>query len=234
MSERTPICDCLLPPACAHFWHAIALSTSIRPGKGTSPCVGWSKVKPNGTNTLDLCNECVPQPATASFISSHFFSPIRSLLPFCRLILQSFQLSSKLLARSEQVRLDEKCVRQLAGSLHCGTCLQSSLDPGTRPCRSTCRSVVSSCMASSELVHISQAWKELTQSLGKLVDSVVAQRNPETIFAAYPNLLNGALELARSKNEIFKKVCRISSLVLIMIHQLVRRPTASLPRAICS
>ena len=79
------------------------------------------------------------------------------------------------------------------------------------------------CINTSELSAISKAWKELAVTLKKLVDSMVAQYNPETIFNAYPSLLSEALELARSKNEISKKVCRISSPVLIAISELVTR-----------
>ena len=144
--------------------------------------------------------------------------------PLHRLILQSFQLSSKLLARAEQVRLDEKCVRQLEGSWHCGVCLEN--DPGTRLCGSTCRAMVSSCVASSELAPISQSWKDLAQSLNNLVNSVVLHRNPETIFASYTAMLNETLDLVRSKNEISKKVCvAFLSPVIIAISELARYAT---------
>lgn len=158
---------------------------------------------------------------TDSFI--HFIS-FSHLSFHRRLILQSFLLASKLMERSEAVRLEEKCVRQLAGSFHCGSCLleQPSLREH-QPCRSTCRDIVADCINTSELSAISKAWKELAVTLKKLVDSMVAQYNPETIFNAYPSLLSEALELARSKNEISKKVCRISSPVLIAISELVTR-----------
>lgn len=61
---------------------------------------------------------------------------------------------------------------------------------------------------------------------------MVAQYNPETIFASYPSLLSEALEVARSKNEISKTVCPISSPVFMAISELVRRRTASLARAL--
>lgn len=163
---------------------------------------------------------------TDSFI--HFIS--FSHLSFNhRLILQSFVLASKLIERAEAVRLEEKCVRQLAGSFHCNSCLlEQPVDSGSALCRSTCTDIISECINTSELSAISKSWKELAQSLKKLVDSMVAQYNPETIFASYPSLLSEALEVARSKNEISKTVCRISSPLLIAISQLVMRRTASL------
>ncbi len=111
--------DCLLPlPQCmccaVHFWNAIALSASAYGASSPSSsvdcahlftadtatataaaavavCVGWSKVKPSGTNTFDLCGVDFTlfrvcsgwkqagrhiqahshTPPTASFISSH-------------------------------------------------------------------------------------------------------------------------------------------------------------------
>lgn len=134
--------------------------------------------------------------------------------------------------RAEAVRLEEKCVRQLAGSFHCGSCLLHSPDTASALCGSTCSDIISECINTSELSAISKSWKELAGTLKKLVDSMVAQYNPETIFASYPSLLSEALEVARSKNEISKTVCPISSPVFMAISELVRRRTASLARAL--
>jgi len=120
----------------------------------------------------------------------------------CSLLLRSLMLSSEVINATKYYNPSEKCLEGLVKASYCSHC---SGHLNARPCRPFCQNVIRSCL--SELSRLDIEWQRFTNSWQHFSASLVADKNPQTVFMSIDSLIDEAIRSLKSKtHETAKKV----------------------------